>query len=315
MLLRRRPADWLIGLMEAAAFLTAVFSIATAFDQFHRLLELFSHFRLQYLAVSALLFIALATFRRRATSGLMLVVMLVNAVYVLPWYWPQAEATEATPLTLLHANILLRNEDPARLLEHIEREKPDLVFVQELTHSHMPRLALLEANYPYTLAEPHNGAFGLGVWSKHPFLAAEVITTPPRQNPSLRIVIGFAGEPVTVFSTHPPAPIGGGFYADRNTQLAFIADQVVAASGSKIVIGDLNTTPWAVHYRLFEADTGLVNAQRGHGIKPSWPLYLPIAMIPIDHALVSDDLDVAEIRTLSSIGSDHLPLLVRIARK
>ena len=55
--------------------------------------------------------------------------------------------------------------------------------------------------------------------------------------------------------------------------------------------------------------------QRGHGIKPSWPLFLPIAMIPIDHALKSDDLVATEVRTLRPVGSDHLPLLVGIARR
>jgi endonuclease/exonuclease/phosphatase (EEP) superfamily protein YafD len=129
------------------------------------------------------------------------------------------------------------------------------------------------------------------------------------------VVIDVDGEPVTIFSTHPVPPIGAGFSADRNTQLDYIADRVVATSGSTLVIGDLNITPWAAHYRDFEKKTGLVNTQRGSGLKPSWPLFLPIAMIPIDHALVSADLVAAETRTLSRIGSDHLPLFVRIARR
>jgi endonuclease/exonuclease/phosphatase (EEP) superfamily protein YafD len=301
--------------MEAGAFLTAVFSIATAFDQLHRVLELFSHFRLQYLVVSALLFVFLAWLRRRGMAALMLAVTVVNAAYVAPWYWPRAAPGDTASLGLLHANILAGNDDIAPLLAHIEREQPDIVFVQELTHRHLRLLETLATTYPHTITRPHDDPFGLGAWSKRPFLAADVIATPPRQNPSLRIVVDYDGEPVTIFSTHPVPPIGAGFYAARNAQLAYLADLVVATRGSTVVIGDLNITPWAAHYRDFEAATGLVNAQRGHGIKPSWPLFLPFAMIPIDHALFSEDLVANETRALGPVGSDHLPLLVRIARR
>ena len=316
MQLKRRPVDWLVGLLEAGAFLTAVFSIATAFDQLHRLLELFSHFRLQYLAGSILLFVVLATLGRRRMAALMFAVTVMNASYVLPWFWPSPEpGASSESIVLLHTNILASNTDTDRLLAHIDREAPDIVFVQELAHEHLPPLESLDAAYPYSIARPRDGSFGLGAWSKRPFLDAEVIPTPPRQYPSLRIVVDHDGGPVTIISTHPPPPIGAGFYDDRNTQLEAVAKLVDEASGSRIVIGDLNISPWATHYRRFEAAAGLDNVQRGHGIKPSWPVFLPIAMIPIDHALVSSDLFAADTRTLASVGSDHLPLLVRIARR
>ena len=315
MFLKRRPRDWLVGLMQAGAFLTAVFSIATAFDQLHRVLELFSHFRLQYLSASTLLFVCLAALQRRRMAALMLAVTLINAAYVAPWFWPRAGAGDAASLTLLHANILVDNDDVSPLLASIEREQPDVIFVQELSRRHLPLLETLATTYPHSITEPRDHPFGLGAWSKHPFLAADVIATPPRENPSLRIVVDYDGDPVTIFSTHPVPPVGAGFYYERNTQLAYVADLVRATRGSTIVIGDLNITPWATHYREFEAVSGLVNAQRGHGIKPSWPLFLPIAMIPIDHALVSGDLVANEVRTLGSVGSDHLPLLVRISRR
>ena len=208
--LKRRPIDWLLGLAEAGAFLTAVFSLATVFDHLHRALELFSHFRLQYLVVSVLLFLVLAAFRRRGMAILMLVVSLVNVALVAPWYWPRTDAGESASLVLLHANILVGNDDTGRLLEQIEREQPDLVFVQELNAAHLRRFESLAATYPYALTRPHDDPFGLGAWSKHPFIAADVIVTPPLDNPSLRIEIEFDGASLTLYSTHPVPPIGGG---------------------------------------------------------------------------------------------------------
>ncbi len=315
MLLRRSFVDWLISILEASAFLTVLFSIATAFDELHRFLELFSHFRLQYFAASVLLFGSLLALRRHRAAAVMLLTAAFNALYIAPWYAGSAQAATPSSLALLHANILASNHETTKLLEHIDREQPDLVFLQELTDEHVHSLESLGEMYPHQLRETRGDPFGIGVWSKLPLESAEVIATPPRDLPSLRFRIAFDGVPVTLVSTHPVPPLGREFYEHRNSQLAAIAEVVRGIDGAVIVTGDLNITPWAANYRRFEQLTGLENVQKGHGIQPSWPLFLPVAMIPIDHVLLSSGLYATEVRALGSIGSDHRPLLVRIAHR
>ena len=315
MFLTRGYPDWLVRLFVACAILTALFSIATAANGLHRYLELFSHFRLQYLVASVLLCIGLLALKRRGLAAVMAAVAVINATFVLPWYTGAPESTGKPVLTLLHANILADNRDASPLLAHIEQERPDVVFIQELTDDHLQLLDSLTTTYPYQLREPHSDPFGIGVWSKLPFSYATVVESPPLKLPSLDVIVEFDGGPLRLLSTHPVPPIGAGTSAERNRQLEFIAELARADDASTVVIGDLNITPWAAHYKAFEKETRLSNAQRGHGIKPTWPLFLPLAMIPIDHALTSADLVATDVRTLRSVGSDHLPLLVGIARR
>ncbi len=92
-----------------------------------------------------------------------------------------------------------------------------------------------------------------------------------------------------------------------------IADLFEGRDGSQLLVGDLNASLWDINYRSLEENTGLRNARTGFGIVPTWPTFMPFAMIPIDHVLVSGDLSVVGMRSGPRIGSDHLPLIVTIA--
>jgi hypothetical protein len=54
----------LVGMLQAAAIVTIVFSVVTAIPIDFYGVQLFAHFKLQYLVVSVLLCVALALLRR-----------------------------------------------------------------------------------------------------------------------------------------------------------------------------------------------------------------------------------------------------------
>jgi endonuclease/exonuclease/phosphatase (EEP) superfamily protein YafD len=131
--------------------------------------------------------------------------------------------------------------------------------------------------------------------------------------PTIIATMDVDGATVHLVGSHPTIPISTQLYTDRNEQLASIADLLEGLDAPQVLFGDLNASMWDMNYRSLEKDTGLRNARAGFGIVPTWPTFLPFAMIPIDHFLVSDDISVVEMRSGPRIGSDHLPLIATIA--
>jgi endonuclease/exonuclease/phosphatase (EEP) superfamily protein YafD len=300
------------GLLQAGALFTTIFSVATLASHLHRYLELFSHFRLQYLAVAALLSLTLFVLHSRRWAALMLTVAMLNVVPVYPWYVAGAQAAVPSQgsLRVLLSNVYAGNDSLAELIDLVASEEADIVFLQEVTPRQNRELAALRGRLDYSLNIPREDNFGIAVLSRLPFQSARVIQSPPHDFPTLVVEVVVAGTPVTFVTTHPVPPLGKRGFSARNEQLASIAELLNDTGGARVLIGDLNTTMWGHHYdQLIEA-TGLVNARYGFGVQPSWPTSLPFAMIPIDHCLVSPEVSIVDVRTGPDIGSDHLPLIV-----
>jgi len=310
---KQRPS--FIGLLQAAATLTIVFSLATFADQLHRYLELFSHFRLQYLAVSLVLALIFLAMRDRMWASVMLLVTAVNAAPVAMWYLAASDRPDAidAQISLLHANVYSGNSNAQALQQLIAAERPDIIVLQEITEAWSAAMEALHDEYPHRHVQPRYDNFGIGVYARQPLQSVDVVDSPPYGFPSLIFRQSLNGRIVTYVTTHPIPPLGKEGFEARNEQLASIADVIASISGPKLLIGDLNTTMWAEHYEQLVESTGLRNARYGFGVIPTWPRQLPFAKIPIDHCLVSDDIAVLDIRSGPNIGSDHLPLPVTLA--
>jgi endonuclease/exonuclease/phosphatase (EEP) superfamily protein YafD len=303
----------IVGLLQAAAVVTVVFSLLTSFPSVHHHVELFSHFRLQYLAVSLLLLIVFAGLRHPAYSALLVVAAVLNASYVVPWYFGDTPSKDAAALKLMHANILSRNEQHGRLLEFIAAEQPDLVFLQEVSPEWLGSIEALGEDYPFSYTQPRHDNFGIALFSRLPLDSVSHVDSAPLDYPTIVATLNVDGTLLTLINTHPTIPLTKEGFEARNEQLQSVAEIANAAAGAVILSGDFNTSMWSPAYRTLLETTGLRDARRGAGILPTWPTFIPFAMIPIDHALVSDDIDVVNIEVGARVGSDHLPLILEFS--
>ena len=304
------------GLLEAATILLAIFSVGTLFAEHHRYLELFSHFRFQYLVSSLLLLMIFAIRQRIFFCSVLVGLTILNATFVLPWYVgrDQPEANGVT-FKLLHANVYRDNGETASLLAQIDAEDPDLIILQELSSIWLTTLQGLSEEYPYSVAEAQEGAFGIGLFSKFPLDDARIVRAPPLDLPEIRAVVRLGEQRLNLVSAHPMPPVSRAGTAARNAQLAELGDKLALTSRPTVFIGDLNISMWAPTYRSFESASGLRNCRKGFGIVSTFPVFFPPAGIPIDHCLVSEGISVLEFRAGSKIGSDHLPIVVVLSSR
>jgi len=309
----------MLGLLQAAAIVTILFSVITSLGLEDYRIQLFAHFRLQYLVVSILLLLVFGALRSVPYTLLLVATAGLNAFFILPWYTggnvaADIPADAARPqLKLLHANVLSSNAAYDRLIALLDDERPDVVFLQEVTPAWVSGLQRIEPDYPYRYLEPLAGNFGIALYSRLPLVSTMHVASPPLGHPTIVTVLEFDGELLTLVSSHPTIPVRRALREARDEQLDSLAELANDLDGNVVLSGDFNATLWDQAYRQLEHRTGLRNVRRGVGLLPTWPTFLPIAMIPIDHVLVSERLQVVALYTGARIGSDHLPLVVTLS--
>src|SRR5690606_12763568 len=100
---------------------------------------------------------------------------------------------------------------------------------------------------------------------------------------------------------------------ERNRQLERLAALRAASPEPLLVLGDFNCTPFSPHFRDWLDAGGLRTTLARRGVGISWPTFLPVLGIAIDHVVVSSEFTVLEHRRLPAFGSDHYPIMARIA--
>lgn len=308
--------------------------------------SLTTHFRVQYLLVQApaFFYISLRYWQKSHPHGprkidqwLSLVVLAcfmgLNLAAILPYYLPRPLSEEAQtfsgkPLKLMHMNVFgYKNTDTRRVVSAIQSENPDVVDLVEYTE---PWQRSLEAStilkrYPYRVA----GRGHIALYSKRPLEKARLVYAGKQQVANQANIIAqlwVNHRPLTLLVAHPASPIRPSHLTWLQESFQTWQQERTRLGKNLVVVGDLNTSPWSVEFKTLTEKTGLRDSQLGLGIQPSWPMSLPLLgipngpnlltrllQIPIDHALVSENIVVLDRHTGPFVGSDHLPVIVTLA--
>ncbi|KAB7727971.1 hypothetical protein F5984_19645 [Rudanella paleaurantiibacter] len=279
------------------------------------LFELFSHFSVQYAGLAGLL-LAFWIGRGRPHMAFWAgVALLLNAYWSATLFRLNAPRTGQTDLRVFHANVLYTRSDYQPIIDTIRRLRPDFFVLHEMTPAGVRAVAELRRDYPYQDSVWAKGPCYILVGSRTPF---QTDSSARRQHRVIALTSTVRGRVVSLSTVHPRTPLLPGWFAHRNSQLQFVADQLANATNPSLLIGDFNISPLSPIYARFFADRagvlGPLKACRdGYGWTPTWPRYLPLMFIPIDHAFVNGGFRTNHFRTLTLPGSDHRAICIDLS--
>ncbi|MBK8096911.1 MAG: endonuclease/exonuclease/phosphatase family protein [Planctomycetes bacterium] len=308
----RRP----VALIDAAAVLLCLFTLAGGLGRHHWLLDLCAHFRGYNAAVAIIIAMALLLRRRRGTRWRLVpwasvaVALSINGIAVAPYYLPPADtatAANGNESRLLTFNVWTGNRKTSAVVDYLRDRAADFVFVLEIDQRWSAALQSLRDLYPHQTLEPADHNFGIGFLSRRP---AQVRVVSSSSLPAMLVAdVDVDGRPLRLIGVHTLPPIGRERHRLRDEQFDVVA-QHVDRDGPTIVAGDLNATPWSSPFVAFGARTGLRDSGLGRGLPATWNAGLPVPGLPIDHVLVPRAIAVVDRRVGPDLGSDHRPLEV-----
>lgn len=292
-----------------------ILTITGYLGKFNYILDLTAHFKVQYLVIGFCTFFFFLLTHNKLWWAIGLACILLNLMEIVPWYFPQsAIATETTTgqLRIFQSNVLYNNKKYSKVISIVKEENPDIAVFIEVSKVWAKELAALKDILPYSVVSQDSNSFGTALFSKYPL---ENVSIEQFKGPRKTIVatIKYQGKEVIVMGTHPNYPLEKIGFSHRNSQLEAMADYLVKVNNPVLLMGDFNITMWSPIYQRFVEKTKLKNGRVGFGVQPTWPNFMPLLAIPIDHCLVSPNIQVIKSRIGRDVGSDHLPMITDLA--
>jgi endonuclease/exonuclease/phosphatase family metal-dependent hydrolase len=136
---------------------------------------------------------------------------------------------------------------------------------------------------------------------------------------NVHVIVDLPGQPVELVAAHLSSPSSPERGAMRNTQLRRLAGLLGKAARPaaspvipRLVVGDLNVTPFSPYFHDLLEASGMEDARRVHGVLGTWPTWLPAGRLHIDHCLAEPGLAVSRVSLGPTVGSDHYPLEITL---
>jgi endonuclease/exonuclease/phosphatase (EEP) superfamily protein YafD len=269
-----------------------------------------------YAAIAALLVAGVAlALRNWAAATVAAAATLLLAIFVLPRAVGDGtvEANGRETFVVLAANVHHGTADPDALVALVDRYRPDLLSVEELTPSFNRKLAAagLGSRLPHAVLETHRNTSGAGLYSR-----LEMRKLPPGRRfvfrmPRAELTLP-DGKLLRVVGVHPYPP-----QPNRTTEW----EESLASlpSGGRgvpwLLAGDFNATLDQSQLRdLLDRGYRDAGAVAGEGLEPTFPSGgHMIPPVTIDHVLAEPSFGVVDYAVVGLPGSDHRAVEAELA--
>ncbi len=284
--------------------------------------ELASHFKLQYFLLALGFLIFYLGSRNFKYAALNLFVLLINGYDIAPLFIQKETLIKndlAQSLTLVQFNRYENNLQDNKFIQWLSKteNKFDIVLIQETNPNLVKTLKKLALIYPYSYFTPHTGAFGQVLLSKKEIVNNLIEPSSSKSFFYITAEIRLSQtDTFKLYGVHTMPPETPKSARMRNAQLDSVAKLILNdPAKTKIAIGDFNVTPYSYYFSRLEKTARLENTMRGFGLQNSWPSISPLSLfrIPIDHIFISKNIRVLDRKVGENFGSDHFPIIVKLA--
>lgn len=315
---------WPIALTVAIALIT-ILAIFSSILGWNIVLELLSHFQIQYFLILTVLLVILLFSKRPIPILISLFCCTLVALFIVPWFIPNnliVSASDGVKIKILSANVNIFNNDYTPIINLIKIEQPDIAVLIEVNKKWVNQLETLELLYPYSLGDIKYKALNVIVYSKRPLDNSQIDFwgEAPHTSPVIDAQQTIDNTTFELLAVHPLPPIKTSFFQSRNDYLNRMSEWARSRTNPIIIIGDLNITVWSPYYKKLIRETNLKNTRKGFGLLPTWlPEGMPITWslwlyrffgLPIDHCLIDPQIQVSQMQVGPNVKSDHLPIVV-----
>lgn len=216
-------------------------------------------------------------------------------------------------LSIMIANVYQDNTDSKGCLQEIQKNDPDLVLLLETNQRWDNETRELEKRYGFHVRVPLENTYGMLLYSKLELKDPAVLYLVEKDIPSVHTgVILKNGMRIQLYALHPtpPVPNENPRSTERDKELLLTADLAQQSKDPVIVIGDMNDVAWSYTTELFLKMSGLLDPRRGRGFFNTFHAHYPVMRFPLDHAFISTDFKLKQIKRLANSGSDHFPIYI-----
>lgn len=240
------------------------------------------------------------------------------------------DSTNSQPgIKILSHNVGWYTTQSPTLVKLIEREKPDIIFLQEIVHKHTEKaFTWLKADYPYQIGIPP-----VGILSKYPIVSSEILHLADHAETQQRAVIKFKDREIVVYNMQTTGPWFKKYkilpfikipvykYGKRSPEILDLVERVKQENLPVIVAGDFNMTDETQDYYNLQKVLQDSFRKSGFGFGFTWPhgwelkllvkrsnWKLNYPLCRIDYIWYSQHWGAKSSSSLEATESDHLPV-------
>ena len=217
-------------------------------------------------------------------------------------------------VSILSFNVKQSNRHYDKALAVAAAADADIALFMEVDSGWAKGLEPLADRYEHVVSHPLDNSYGMILYSRLPLSDVAVRELVMDDIPSITATVILRNDDrFRLYCVHPEPPVPVVDSYGRDAELVTVAGLVREDTLPCIVTGDLNDVAWSHTTRLFQRISRLLDPRVGRGFYSTFDARFFFIRWPLDHLFHDARFRLAGIRRLDRAGSDHFPILFRLA--